>query len=216
MTDQPLESAPEPAKVELPTPTFETASAAEPTSAVDAKSLAKEVAELLRPEIAKTVQSVKDRRFDRVEKALGLADLEELGVAITPEIKNELRMRQLEAQREQPVQEPSPGKVETPDSEKVSQVIKQLELDANNADTIKLLQGQYRNFDHFVSEAQALKLRQFISPSASAAPAMQSGGPVSTGETPEQRRARLFPSSQNIFDVDAQKKAGGGVIIRGG
>src|SRR5260221_712817 len=63
---------------EPPIPKFENNSSASPTSGVDTKALAKEVAELLRPDFEKVAQSTKDKRIAAIEKRLGVGDLAEL------------------------------------------------------------------------------------------------------------------------------------------
>ena len=191
MTDQITpESGAEQVSGELPTPTFTDASPASAPSTVDADSLAAKVAEILRPTIERTVQSVKDKRFADIQKQLGRADLEDVGVQLTPEQELRLQVRELQryVQQQTPVQAVSQASGTTQDSDRVSQVIKEYGLDGNRPEVIKLLSGQYRNFDHFQAEAGKLAVKQHLAapPDTSAAPSMGGGGsPRSL--TPEQR-----------------------------
>ena len=179
MTDAVPESGAEVVEQGTPTPTFTEPSPASSTSVPDAKSLAKEVAELLRPDFEKLAQSAKDKRFDKIEKqmdALGLSELQEMGVEIPENVQQEMRIRALE--RRAPVQEVSRGSGAPQNSDEVSKVINELQLDANTPEVIRLLSGQYRNLDHFRAEASMLKMRQLQSPqpNPAAAPAMTGGG----------------------------------------
>lgn len=171
------ESVSEPVKAESPTPTFTEASKASSPSGLDAKALAKEVAEILRPDFEKVAQSTKDKRIARLEKAVGidLSELEEMGVTIPENVKTEARLRRLEARESAPVQEASSGRGDSSDSEQASKVMQEAGIDANSPEGIGLLRGTYRNLDHFRAEAYSLKLRlaNRPAPSPSAAPAAQ-------------------------------------------
>jgi hypothetical protein len=175
------ESGTEAASVALPTPTFEAPLSASSTSSVDAKALAVEVAKILRPEIERTVQSTKDKRIASLEKKLGLTELEELGIPVSPEQRQELRLRDLEARLSSPVQDASQGNGAAPDIAKVAQqVVTELEFDARTPEVIALLSGKYRNEDHFRAEANALKLRQLKqpTPTPAQAPALSGNMPA--------------------------------------
>ena len=135
------------------------------------------VVEKLSPVLEKKLQSMTDKRFSKVDKALGLSELEEMGVQIPDHIKTEMRLRNLE-QQSQPVQQPSRGSGAPQDSDAVSQVIKDAGLDANQPEVISLLSGQYRNLDHFQAEAYKLKVRLANRPTSrtpDSAPAAQGG-----------------------------------------
>src|SRR5258706_13736746 len=125
---------------EPPIPKFENNSSASPTSGVDTKALAKEVAELLRPDFEKVAQSTKDKRIAAIEKRLGvgdLAELEGLGVKIPDEIKTEYRFRQLEQERtSNPTSQQAspPGNGAALTAQSVSEIVKKLNLDANDAE----------------------------------------------------------------------------------
>ena len=170
------ESTPEQPIPELPIPTIGSASADKPTSGVDTKALAKEVAELLRPEIGKTVQSTKDRRIARIERTLGISELEELqemGATIPENVAMEYRLRQLEGSKQTPQTPPqtptSPGSGATLTGAEVAQVVKEYGLDANSADVIEALRGTYRNRDHFESTMAKLALGKTNRPQPSPA-----------------------------------------------
>lgn len=197
MTDTPLESAKEPVNQEPPTPKFTEVSPASPPSTPDISTLAAEVAKQLRPDFEKLVQSTKDKRFSEIEKRLGLAELEEMGATIPDNVKLEMRLREMESRSS--VQPPIQGRVEPQDSEQVSTVIKEVQLDANSPETISLLRGTYRNIDHFRAEAYALKAKQLNQkqPDLSAAPAMQT--------PPQSEKSAEARTSDYIKDVKAAR-----------
>ena len=202
------ESAQEPVKAELPTPTFTETSAVKPTSTVEPEVLARQVAELLKPDIEKAVQSTKDRRFDRLERSLSqLAELEAAGAVIPDSVKQEARIRDYVDSKlnSAPMAQES---VREPKFDAAS-VLKEVGLDGNNADVIRLLQGQYRNPDHFRAEAQSLRLRQLTPTpqSGGGAPAMQEGGPVGgIQESDEDKYKRIFGTPKSPFDLGNLKK----------
>lgn len=159
-----LESGQVQEKAELPVPTFSEKSADSQVS-IDPQALAKQVAELLRPNFEKMAQSTKDKRIAKLEKAVGgLAELEALGVAIPPEVKLEMRLRDLEQSSvSTPVSQGS-GKVET---QEWSKIIDEIGLDLKATETIEFLRGEYRNLDHFEAEANRLKRRLDSKPNPS-------------------------------------------------
>lgn len=179
------ESTPEAGNQGLPVPTFSETSADKPTSQVDTKALAKEVADILRPELERTAQSVKDRRFAAIEKKLGMSDLAELremGVEIPENVEMKYQLRQLMEQRnpqapETPTQAPtSQGSGASLTVQDVSEVVKKFNLDANQADVMEALRGTYRNRDHFEASLANLAFAKLNKPqpSAAASPAMPS------------------------------------------
>ncbi len=217
------ESRPEVVSQEPPTPKFTEPSADSSTSTVDMDALAERLAARMMPTVEKLVQSQKDKRFSDIEKRLdaaGLKELEDLGVSIPDNVKQEYRFRDMQKKLEQlsaPVQEASPGRGATSDSAKVSEVIKESGLDANTPEVISLLSGQYRNIDHFTAEAYKLKMRlaNRPTPDASAAPA-QSGGSVHIENSEEKKKAliakvqewQLKPSAHKQELADAYKELG--------
>ncbi len=192
MTDDPktTESKAEGASAELPIPKLESPSTGSSTSGVDMDALAEKVANKLRPDFEKVAQSTKDKRIAALEKRVGLSDLaelEEMGVTIPESAKTEYRLRQLEGTRQQAPassQLPSsPGNGEALTAQDVQTVVKNLSLDANDAEVLEKLRGIYRNKDHFTAEMTTLALsrvtRQPPSPtSATALTAEKAAPPV--------------------------------------
>lgn len=183
------ESKPEVKEGALPTPTFEEPSAVSSPSMPDAKSLAKEVASLLMPDIEKKLQSTKDKRFDRLEKAIGLSELEEMGVSIPENVKQEYRLRDMQKKLDQlsaPAQEASTAKGVTMSNDEIAQIIKDAGVDVTKPEGIALLSGRYRNRDHF--EAEALKLGKRQSQPQTTSPAdagTLNAPPPSTDKSPD-------------------------------
>lgn len=150
---------------EVPTPKFTETSRDSATSALDPKEIAKQVAEILRPEFEKTIQSTKDKRIAKLEKAVGLAELEELGATIPDHVKAEYRNRELEqrlaAMEERGGSAPkqtSQGSGAAAVSE-WARIVEEVGLEKNSPEYINLLRGEYRNLDHFEAEAYRLKKR---------------------------------------------------------
>lgn len=173
MSEQTLESGQEPVDSGVPTPTFTEVSADSKVSTNDPGAIARQVMELIRPEIERVAQSTKDRRFDKIEKAMGLSELESLGATIPENVKQEMRFRELENKLSQPQQTQTPSRQGGDVSAtEWSRVIEEAGLDLKSPDTIQLLRGQYRNLDHFSAEAFRLKSRLEKSPNPN--PATQS------------------------------------------
>jgi hypothetical protein len=166
MTDQPTEGGLEKANEELPVPKFENSSAASATSSVDTKALAKEVAELLRPDFEKVAQSTKDKRIAEIEKKLKLSDLAELegmGAQIPDNVKLEYRFRELESNRTPQGSgqaATSQGSGASLTAQDVSETVQRFKLDANQPDVIEKLRGTYRNRDHFEATLAQMALAQ--------------------------------------------------------
>lgn len=167
MTDEPTVSGQEAESVEekTPTPTFSQPSDDSQKSAVDIKSLAAEVAELLQPTIEKNVQSVKDKRFADIEKKLGAIDpntleyLQSQNVDIPQSVIDDMReqrIRNLENQLAGQAPRPSQGKVVEVKAEDWSKVIDEEGLDAKNPEVIKFLRGEFRDLDDFELKAHRL------------------------------------------------------------
>lgn len=178
MTDdlQTPESGAEQASEGLPIPKLESASPVSSTSSVDTKTLAAEVAKLLRPDFEKVAQSTKDKRIAALEKRLGTSDLavlESMGVQVPDNVKLELRLQNLEGgHTNNPAQAQSassPGNGDSLTAQDVSEVIQEFQLDANNAVVLEKLRGTYRSRDHFQAEMAKIALSQFKQPASPAA-----------------------------------------------
>ena len=200
------ESRPEDASQELPVPKLESSSAGSPTSSVDTKAIAKEVAEILRPDFERVAQSTKDKRIADIQKRLGISDLAELegmGVQIPPEVKTEYRLRNLEQgpgtrQPERSDQTPtSQGSGATLTATDVSDVVKTYQLDANTPEVLEALRGTYRNRDHFEATMAKLALKRSAAPQPSAAESS-----TIQGQPPAQAGARDL---ENAYQKDLEK-----------
>ena len=215
MTDKEQPESPkEPVSPSVPTPVFTEVSAEKPTSAIDVDALVAKTVAALEPLIDKKVQSVKDKRIDQLERRVGRADLEDLGVQLTPEQELRLRIRDLEAR--QPVQQSSlaSGALNTAPVDKfdVSAFAKEKGIDLNNADAIRIVQTPHSGPDALKADLLDWKLRQFTqTPDAAAAPAMQGGAlPPPDPKTDAQRLAELYGSA-NAFSPENVIRKGGGV-----
>lgn len=94
---------------ELPTPTF-SEQASSPTSP-DADSIVRQVLAQVEPLIDRKVQSTKDKRLSKIERALGgrldlLEELEGEGVTVPPEVKTQMQIRDLQDRLSQPQSQP--------------------------------------------------------------------------------------------------------------
>lgn len=169
---QPERGAEQPGS-DLPIPKLETPSPASPSS-VDTDAIVKQVEERLRREI-RQAQSMRDKE-SAASKKVGIDDLSELealGATIPDHVKNEYRFRRLESgapANNSPVQStPSPGNGAALTAQDVSEVVKNLRLDANDADVINALRGTYRNRDHFEATMANLALARVNQPQPSPA-----------------------------------------------
>ena len=159
MTKNTEESGQEVVEKESPAPTFTSPSDDSQTNSqpTDVSQIAKEVAELLAPNIAKQVQSVKDKRFSQLEQkketvgsTTSMETLEALGVEITPEIKDKLLMQRIAALEKKGV---SPEQLSVaPVVERAagwSEVIDEVGLDDRMPEVVDLINGTYDNLDKF-------------------------------------------------------------------
>lgn len=195
MAETPLESD-QPENQGLPIPEFSENGGSSTSSGAD--DIVGKLLPQLEQLIEKKMQSQKDKRIDRIEKALGgrdkiLAELEADGVNIPKEVRTQMQIRELQdqlAQRStQPAQPPVDGS--TGQRAAVSDAIAELkkhELDTNDADFIALLRGKYNNraeFDLAVSRHVVKKL----TPQKPANPADVVQSPASGGITEKSAEA---------------------------
>ncbi len=158
---------------EVPTPKFTETSRDSATSALDPVEIAKQVADILRPDFEKMAQSTKDKRIAALEKKVGsLAELEEMGVTIPENVKTEYRQRELD-QRIKELESrgtastqnsQGSGKVETSEW---SRIIDEVGLDTKSPEYIGFMRQEFRNLDHFEAEANRLKRRMDSKPNPS-------------------------------------------------
>lgn len=179
----------------LPTPTF---SAESRGSTSDADALVSKLLDQLTPKledlIARKVQSTKDKRVDKIEKVLGgrldlLAELEGEGVAVPKEVRNELRMRELEERLNNPTAQPVPGKVDGSTDQGLATAeavaeLKKYNLDPNESDFIQILRGQYPSKEAFDAKLQRYILGK-VAPKQPPSPAGFTQAPATGGATPQ-------------------------------
>jgi hypothetical protein len=200
MLDDPknLERGAEQASEGLPIPKLETPSpVSSPSSSVDIEAIADKVAEKIQRDL-RMAQSKKDKNAELVKKTYGindLSELEEMGVEIPEKVKWEYRLRNLEGSRTQPestVKTPSPGSGAALTAQDVSQIITDLQLDANDPQVIEGLRGTYRSRDHFESHMTKLALGRATKqpPSLSAAPV--GSAPVSPSDPSVEQSTREY------------------------
>lgn len=168
MAETPLESD-QSGEGTLPEPTFSDNGGSSTSNG--AEDIVSKLLPQLEQLIEKKMQSTKDKRIDRIEKALGgrdkiLAELEEAGVPITKEVRAEMRIRELEDRLNQPSTQPAQAPVDGSTGTKaaVTDAIAELNkfgLSSNDPDFLALLRGKYNNraeFDLAVSRHVVGKL----------------------------------------------------------
>jgi len=200
-----LESGEPVVSEDVPTPTFKD-EVSDSKVSIDSQALAKQVAELLRPDFEKIAQSTKDKRIAKLEKAVGgLAELEALGVAIPPEVKLEMRLRDLE---QSSVSKPVSQGSGTVDANGWAKIIADVGLDTKDSETIALLRGEYRNLDHF--EAAAFRLKKRLdskpNPSLETSPSLN-GRPLSAKPDRDQLAAELSELQNNPTKDNKERRA---------
>jgi hypothetical protein len=175
---------------ELPIPTFSETGAS--STSTDADAIVSKLTPILEQIVERKVQSVKDKRFSEIEKALGgrakmLAELEEMGTEIPKDVRSELRIRDLEERLTQA----SPQPVQVGDNglsqqkAAVTDAIAELnkyDLDSNNAGFIEILRGKYPNREAFDLNVQRYVVSK-LAPQKPANPADVVQSPVTAGAT---------------------------------
>jgi hypothetical protein len=126
------------------------------------------------------VQSTKDKRLSKIEKALGgrldlLAELEEQGVTIPKDVRTEMQIRELQERLDQPPTQPAPVRDDGSSQLKAATTEAIAELKNNGLTTddpavIDLFRGQYRNRAEFDLAIQRY-INQKLRPSKPANPA---------------------------------------------
>lgn len=207
------ESAPEPVEKVPPTPVFKEASAAQPTSPVDVDALVAKTVAALEPLIEKKVQSVKDKRIDELQRRVGRADLEDLGVELTPEQELKLRLRDLEARVQQPVQKTSLASG-APDSAHgdtfdVVAFAKEKGIDLNNADAARIVTTPHNGPADLKADLLEWRLTQLTKqPDSAAAPSLVGGGvPPPEPKTDAQILAEMHGSTNPFAPQDLKRRA---------
>ena len=162
----------QPGEVELPTPSFSEPDVSQKST--DADEIVSKLTPILEQLVERKVQSTKDKRLSKIEKALGgrldlLAELEEAGVEIPKETRTEMRLRELEEQRTQSSTQPAPVRVDGSTQQKaaVTEAIAELNkygLSSDDADFLNLLRGQYSNRAAFDLEVQRHIVKKIAPP----------------------------------------------------
>ena len=188
MTDETSQVSDQSEEQELPAPSFSEQGDSSPS--VDADAIVSKLTPILEQLVERKVQSTKDKRLSKIEKALGgrldlLAELEELGQDVPKEVRSELRLRELEERLTQQSTQPAPARDDGSSQQKaaVTDAIAELSkhgLDTNDAGFIQLLRGQYKNraeFDLAVTRHVVAKL----APQKAASPADVVQAPATGG-----------------------------------
>ena len=160
MTENTEESGQEVGNKELPTPTFSSPSDdSQLSQSVDTNALAKQVADLLAPDIAKQVQSVKDKRFSKLEKTGNstLETLEKLGVTIPDGVRDQLSLEMRLTALENVSSEPTSVAQVAAKAEDWSSVINEVGLDSRVPEVVNFIGGTFRDTDDFELQARRLK-----------------------------------------------------------
>lgn len=143
---------------ELPTPEFSENGASSPSGG-SADEIVSKLTPVIEQIVQRTVQSTKDKRISKIEKALGgrldlLAELEEQGVSIPKEVRTEMQIRELQERISQPDTQPAPVRDDGASQPKtaVTEAIAKLNeygLSSNDPAFIEVLRGKYLNKDAF-------------------------------------------------------------------
>jgi len=201
----------------LPTPSFSDQATSSPS--VDADAIVSKLLTQLEPIIEKKVQSTKDKRFSEIEKVLGgrskvLAELEEQGVAIPKEVRNEIRMRELEerlnGQPSQPAQAGDDGSSQQKAAvtEAIAE-LKKYELSENDPEFLGLLRGNYKNRSDFDLAVQKhivgkLKPQQPASPAGVVQPPA-TGNSTGTDVAAKIARLQEYQKSPTKYRAEIKK-----------
>lgn len=193
---------------ELPTPSFSGNGDSSPS--VDADAIVNKLTPILEQLVERKVQSTKDKRLSKIEKALGgrldlLAELEETGVEIPKDVRTQMQIRDLEErltqQTTQPAQSVDSGLSTT--KQAVTEAIAELskfELDQNDPDFIKLLRGNYKSRAEFDLEVQRHIVKK-LTPSKPANPADVVQSPVRSGAQEKSVEALTSEYRQKMLDA---------------
>lgn len=176
-TENQTESS-QPESQELPTPEFSESGASSTSGGAD--EIVSKLIEKLTPVIEQTVdrkvQSTKDKRISKIEKALGgrldlLAELEEQGVSIPKEVRTEMQIRELQERISQPPAQPAPvsdnglSQPKTAVTEAIAELSK-FGLDQNDPAFLELLRGRYANRAEFDLKVQRYVVGKLAPPKA--------------------------------------------------
>jgi len=181
---------------ELPTPQF--SNDVTSSTSTDADAIVSKLTPILEQLVEKKVQSTKDKRISKIEKALGgrldlLAELEGEGVEIPKDLRMQMQIRDLEERLTQPKEQPAqPRDVGTSSGQTAVAdaiaALKENELDANDPAFIELLRGTYTS-----REAFDLKVQRFINgklkPQKQANPADVVQSPARSGASDKSEEA---------------------------
>jgi hypothetical protein len=179
------------------------------------------------------LQSVKDKRFDALEKKETkmtevLTKIKEMGIKLTPELEQEFQVK--DAVRNAlaeigvtPVADKSMSKAGVSGADKFNVVdeLKAFELDTNNPDVMKLVdglpKGVFRNPDHFRAEAAKLAVRIAKQSTTTSSDTMTNapvvGAAITKMSSEEQEKAwaklgsLLSAPTENAAEIAALKKA---------
>ena len=226
MADENPEVSGQTGEPELPTPSF-SETGGSPTS-TGADEIVSKLTPILEQIVERKVQSVKDKRFSEIEKALGarqrvLAELESDGVSIPKEVRTQMQLRELEERLAQATGQPASPNVDGSTSQKaaVTEAITELKehgLATDDPDFIEILRGRYASRAEFDLKVQKYINRK-LRPTKPANPADVVQSPAARGASTvdvEKLTARLMELSKQpskyakeIAEIgDQLKKAG--------
>ena len=171
MTEKTVESGQDQGAVELPKPSYQDKPVAEQTSGAASSVTAESIAEIVKAEVERAVQSTKDKRFDKVERTYGdLSEIQGLLEAVKGgqdpkellgalEIKNmKDEIAQLRAASSQPA--PIPGKSGADEAyEKAKAIISKAELN-NNPRILEALGSKYKDPSEMLTAVNMVVLEE--------------------------------------------------------
>jgi hypothetical protein len=176
----------------LPKPEFSEPTASSPSalSPTTIEELLSKLEPVLDDRIDRKFKSTTDKRFSKLEKGTQtmtevLAALKTQGATIPPDVEREYALRDYVDQRvAQTAPIPSDNGMSQAPAKQDGQfdalsAIKSFGLDTNDAETLNLLKGKYRNPDHFSLEAAKLAIKKAGKPASSSSSLPPLGGGAS-------------------------------------
>lgn len=211
-TENQTESS-QPGEQDLPNPTF--SDTGDSSTSGGADELVSKLTPVIEQIVQRTVQSTKDKRISKIEKALGgrldlLAELEEQGVPIPKEVRTEMQIRELQDRIAQQSTQPAPVRDDGSSQQKaaVTEAIAELQkygLSSDDPDFLGLLRGKYSNRAAFDLEVQRHIVKKIVPPKP-ASPADVVQPPVTGGAQPKGKDQLEMEYQKEIAQIAQTQK----------
>lgn len=199
-------------------PTFDEVLAS-PTSKLASEQISafsKEQEAQLEKIVERAVQSTKDKRFSTLEKSEStlkevLTQLKAANIPIPPEMERDMQLKEYVDQRiasVAPVSDKSMSDAGANQQGNLNVIdeLKNLKLDTNDPDVIKLASGHYRSPDHFLAEARGLAIRKSSSLPADTVVTAPVGGVTPTKMSDSEKDAK-YTKLNALYKTPTQSAA---------